>query len=115
MGGTSAELPKELYFKLIRLVPLSERVTRQHQRRVSGILRIALQRQKRRNEGLYIAGLCLRELIHEGIVTVAAAEQLLFDVAVLNGYVAKDGVEAARATIRSGLQTMSEARGCISW
>jgi hypothetical protein len=113
VASTSAELPKELYFKLIRLMPLSDRVTRQHQRRVSGILRTALQRQKRRNEGLYIAALCLREFIHGQIVTTAAAEQLLLEAAVLNGYLAKDGIEAARSTIRSGLQATSEAGGDI--
>jgi hypothetical protein len=103
-------LPRELYYKLLRLVPISDRVTHHHQRRVSGILNIALRKQKRRNEALYIAGLCLRELIHDGIVSMIAAEQLLFDVAVLNGYIAKDGVEAARATIRSGLGASSGAR-----
>jgi len=97
------ELPKPLYQKLLRLVPLSAHVTRHHQRRVIGILNIALQRRKRRNDGLNIAGFCLRELVRDGIVSPAAAEQLLLDVAVLNGYVAKDGVDAARATIRSSL------------
>jgi hypothetical protein len=99
----SGELPKLLYQKLLRLVPLSALVTRHHQRRVIGILNIALQRRKRRNDGLNIAGFCLRELIRDGIISPAAAEELLFDVAVLNGYVAKDGVDTARATIRSSL------------
>src|SRR5262249_39589217 len=76
----SRELPKPLYLKVIRLVPLSAQVTRHHQRRVIGILNIALQRRKRRNDGLNIAGFCLRELVRDGIVSPAAAEQLLLDV-----------------------------------
>ena len=103
MAGASGELPKPLYLKVIRLVPLSAQVTRHDQRRVIGILNIALRRQRRRNDGINVAGFCLRELVHDGIVSPAAAEELLFDVAVLNGYVAKDGVDAARATIRSSL------------
>jgi Bifunctional DNA primase/polymerase, N-terminal len=99
----TTELPKALYRKFLRLVPLSDRVTRHDQRRVIGILNIALQRQHHRNDGLNIAGFCLRELIGDGTISAAAAEELLFDVAMLNGYVAKDGVAAARATIRSGL------------
>jgi hypothetical protein len=103
MADASGELPKPLYCKVIRLVPLSAQVTRHHQRRVIGILNIALQRRKRRNDGINIAGFCLRELIDEGIVSPAAAEELLFDVASLCGYVEKDGADAAWATIRSGL------------
>jgi Bifunctional DNA primase/polymerase, N-terminal len=104
---TTAELPKDLYRKLLRLVPLSPIVTRHHQRRVIGILNIALQRREHRNDGLNIAAFCLRELICDGIISSTAAEELLIEVAILNGYAAKDGLKAAQATVRSGLGAIS--------
>jgi hypothetical protein len=100
---TTAELPKDLYRKLLRFVPLSPIVTRYHQRRVIGILNIALQRRDHRNDGLNIAAFCFRELICDGIISSTVAEELLIEVAILNGYAAKDGLEAAQATIRSGI------------
>ena len=99
----TAQLPKPLYLKVLRLVPLSAVVTRHHQRRVIGILNIALQRQHHRNDGLNIAGFCMRELIRNGIISSPAAEELLIEVAILNGYAAKDGFIAVEKTIRSGL------------
>jgi hypothetical protein len=97
--ASSHELPRDLYFKLLRLVPRSPH----HQRRVRGILNIALQRRDHRNDGLNIAAFCLRELVHDQIVSRTAAEELLLNVARLNGYIAKDGFEAAWLTIQSGL------------
>jgi hypothetical protein len=85
----TAELPKDLYRKILRLVPLGPVVTRHHQRRVIGILNIALQRRDHRNDGLNIAAFCLRELIRDGVISPTAAEQLLIEVAMLNGYAAK--------------------------
>ena len=99
----TAELPKPLYLKVLRLVPLSAVVTRHHQRRVIGILNIALQRWDHRNDGLNIAGFCMRELIRNRIISSPAAEELLIEVAILNGYAAKDGFTAVEKTIRSGL------------
>ena len=103
----TAELPKDLYRKILRLVPLGPVVTRHHQRRVIGILNIALQRRDHRNDGLNIAAFCLRELIRDGVISPTAAEQLLIEVAMLNGYAAKNGLGAAQATIRSGLGAIS--------
>jgi Bifunctional DNA primase/polymerase, N-terminal len=99
----TAELPKPLYLKVLRLVPLSAVVTRHHQRRVIGILNIALQRRDHRNDGLNIAGFCMRELIRNGVISSPAAEELLIEVAMLNGYAAKDGLVTAEKTVRSGL------------
>ena len=93
------ELPKPLYFLLHRLTPDASRHER---RRVAGILGIALWRQHHRNDGLNIAAYCLRELV-PGVVSHEAAVELLTAVANANGYVAKDGAEAAVATILSGL------------
>jgi hypothetical protein len=100
---TNGELPKRLYAKLLDLVPLSEMVTRQSQRRVARILGIALEREHHRNDGLNIAAFCMRELIEGGVLAPTVAQELLLDVATLNGYVAKDGERAALATIQSGL------------
>jgi Bifunctional DNA primase/polymerase, N-terminal len=99
--ATSGELPKPLYRKVLQLVPLSDQITRHHQRRVIGILNIAPQRTSHRNDGLNIAAFCMRELVP--LISRAIAEELLLDVAFLNGYVDKDGVMAAKATIKSGV------------
>jgi hypothetical protein len=82
---------------------LSAKVTRRDQRRVIGILSIVTRRTELRNDGLNIAAYCLRELVSAGTVPYDVAEGLLLDAATVCGYVAKDGVEAALKTIRSGL------------
>ena len=97
------EIPKPLYFAIKQRVPLSATVTRHHQRRVIGILSIVTRRTSYRNDGLNIAAFRFRELIDAGIVSRDLAEGLLLDAATVCGYVAKDGVAAAIATIRSGL------------
>jgi hypothetical protein len=104
MAGAMAEIPKSLYFEVLRLVPLSATVTRHHQRRVIGILRdIVIARHELRNNGLNIGSYWFRPLINDGIVSRAAAERLLFGAAQVCGYVEKDGDRVAIATIRSGL------------
>jgi Bifunctional DNA primase/polymerase, N-terminal len=101
------DLPKPLYTKLLCLVPLSV-TNRRGQRRVRGILLTALWWQHKgltqcngahRNEGLFWATNRLREL---GFVDRAVAVELLIDVVKLNGYLAKDGLEAVERTIESG-------------
>jgi hypothetical protein len=102
LGG--GRIPKDLYNEVLRLVPLSDKVTRHHRRRVIGILRdIVIARHELRNNGLNIGAYCFRPLINDGIVSRAAAERLLFGAAKACGYVEKDGDRAAMATIRSGL------------
>jgi hypothetical protein len=106
--ASSDQLPKALYNKLLAMVPLSETVTRHHQRRARGILGIALWWKERdpgqhRNDGLNVAAYCFRELVAPGGVSRDTAIELLIEVAKLNGYLAKDGIEAALATIASGL------------
>lgn len=102
MAGVE-RIPKPLYFEVLRLVPLSDTVTRHHQRRVNGILSIVTQRREYRNDGLNVAAYCFRELIEAGVASREVAERLLFGAAQVCGYVAKDGEAAAMATIRSGL------------
>jgi hypothetical protein len=109
--ASSTELPKALYFKLNAMVPLSETVTRHELRRVRGILLTALNWQTEangevfcqrdgahRNDGLHWATHRLREL---GFVDREVAVELLIDVTRLNGYLAKDGIEAVERTIES--------------
>lgn len=101
--GKAGELPKPLYFEVLRLVPLSATVTRRHRRWVMSILNTVTQLHEGRNDALNVAAFRLRELIEAGVLSRDAAEQLLFMAAQACGYVAKDGDRAAMATIRSGL------------
>jgi hypothetical protein len=114
------EVPKALYFKVLSLVPLSntaknlkilktpvpgppQRVTGRHQRYILSILRTLIEKHENRNKALNDAAYIFRPLIAAGVLTYPAAASLLFDAAMLNGYVAKDGRSAAIATIHSGL------------
>jgi hypothetical protein len=106
MAG-AGRIPKSLYSEVLRLVPLTDKVTRHHHPRVIGILSIVTQRREGqgRNGALNVAAYCFRELI--GIVSRDTAERLLFGAAQACGYVAKDGDRAAMATIRRGLGSAS--------
>jgi hypothetical protein len=101
--GRGQEIPKQLYFEVLRLAPLSASVTRRHQRRVIGILSTVTTKRELRNNALNTAAFWFRELIEAGVVSRDVAARLLFRAAELCGYVAKDGPNAAMATIRSGL------------
>jgi hypothetical protein len=91
-------VPVPLYLKLNKLMPWDL-----NQRRVRGILSVVTEKEEGRNDALYSASRRLRELIADGVVTRAVAEELLLDAAHLSGYVAKDGVGDAMDTIHSGL------------
>jgi len=58
-----------------------------------------------RNDALNWGAYRFGELIEEDAITAAGACQLLMMAAKANGYLAKDGQEAARLTIMSGLGT----------
>jgi hypothetical protein len=105
IAGSSSRgtLPKPLYLKLLRLVPLSKLVSHRDQRRVAGILGTALGWRGHRNDGLNWAAYSFRELVAAGIVAASVAQELLINVTELNGYLEKDGMEAVLATIASGL------------
>jgi hypothetical protein len=94
------ELPKRLYLKVLELMPGSRGRNR---RRVLGLLRTLVQKTENRNHALNTLGFSFRELISTGVIDRTAAESLLIEAATLNGYIAKDGLGAAIATIRSGL------------
>jgi hypothetical protein len=110
---TDKEIPKPLYKELLRLMPLSDKVTRKDHRRVRGILWIVTSKRQgqHRNDALLNASSIFRELIYTDVVPRDAAEQLLFHAAELCGYVAKDGADAAKATIQSGLGSAGLATG----
>jgi hypothetical protein len=93
------EAPKGLY-------KLAARVTKcpQHKRRVLGGLRELVEARVGRNELLHSKAVLFRtELIREGVVSEAAAEALLLVAARCCGYIAKDGIDEATRTVRSGL------------
>jgi hypothetical protein len=99
-SGDYRTIPKPLYTKMLDLMP---KARLRDQRRVRGILSMVVEKHEGRNDALNIAAYCLRELIANGVISRDAAEDLLIEAATLNGYVAKDGLAAAMATIRSGL------------
>jgi hypothetical protein len=95
-------LPKDLYFRVNQLVPLSLRITRHHQRSLCGLLTVVVHATEgSRNSILNWSAFKMRSYIEAGIVTRANAERLLMEAA--RGYAASDGKEAAWATIQSGL------------
>jgi Bifunctional DNA primase/polymerase, N-terminal len=100
------EIPKPLYFEVLRLVPLSDKVTRRHQRWVISILSKVTPLREGRNDALFNAALNSRNLIP--LVGRDVMERLLFGAAQCCGYVAKDGDRVAMATIRSGLGPLEE-------
>jgi hypothetical protein len=100
IAGDRQELPRALYFKMCELMPRSSGRDR---RRVRELLNIVVQKRAKRNDTLNRIAFLFRELISAGVITRTAAESLLIEAARLNGYVAKDGLVAAIATIRSGL------------
>ena len=57
-----------------------------------------------RNEQLNKAAFALGQFVGADRLTQSEVESALFHAAVANGYVAKDGPAAARATIRSGIE-----------
>jgi hypothetical protein len=100
IAGDRQELPRALYFKMCELMPRSSGRDR---RRVRELLNIVVQKRENRNDALNRIAFLFRELISADVITRDAAESLLIGAATLNGYVAKDGLAAAIATIRSGL------------
>jgi hypothetical protein len=99
IAGDRQELPRALYFKMCELMPRSSGRDR---RRVRELLNIVAQKRENRNDTLNRIAFLFRELIGAGVITRDAAESMLIGAATLNGYVAKDGLAAAIATIRSG-------------
>ena len=98
--ATRRELPKALYREVLRLVPGTGR----NQRRVREVLNVLFWKTTGRNDALNWAAWRFRECVAEGLVSDADASRLLEAASELNGYTAKDGIRAVRATIASGLK-----------
>jgi hypothetical protein len=94
------EIPKPLYFKMLKLMPNS---CGRDRRRVRGLLKVLVEKRENRNHALNTIGFAFRELISAGVIDRTAVESLLIDTSTLNGWIAKDGLGAALATIRSAL------------
>jgi hypothetical protein len=94
------ELPKALYRQVLRLVPGIGR----NQRRVRETLNVLVWKTTGRNDALNWAAWRFREFVAEGLISDADASRLLEAASELNGYTAKDGIRAVRATIASGLK-----------
>ena len=63
-----------------------------------------------RNEQLNKAAFALGQFVGADRLTQGEVERALFDAAVANGYVAKDGPAAALATIKSGIERARSSR-----
>jgi hypothetical protein len=99
-SATRRELPKPLYREVLRLLPRTGR----NQRRVRETLNVLVWKTTGRNDALNWAAWRFREFVAEGLISDADASRLLEAASELNGYTAKDGIRAVRATIASGLR-----------
>ena len=98
---SQASVPKAIYLQILRLM----RTASNHdQRRVIRTLAVLLAKKQGRNDALHWASRSsFRELIASGAIKPAGACMLLVEASKANGYLAKDGEEAVRLTIMSGL------------
>lgn len=72
---------------------------------ISGEISALVSTRSGRNNALNDASFNLGTLVGAGVLSRGEAEARLYGAAVANGYVAKDGEHAARATISSGLDS----------
>ena len=97
-GGS---VPKALYLLILRLMRTASGFS---QRRVIRTLSVLINKKQGRNDALHWAGRhCFRELMEGGAIEASGAATLLVEACKLNGYLTKDGEEAVRQTIMSGL------------
>jgi Bifunctional DNA primase/polymerase, N-terminal len=98
VGGS---IPKALYLQILRLM---RKASNQAQRRVIRTLSALINKKQGRNDALHWASRhCFRELMDGGAIEASGAAMLLIEACKANGYFQKDGEEAVRATIISGL------------
>jgi hypothetical protein len=103
---TTKPLPRNLYFQVLKLVPLSTSITRRDQRRVCGWLSGVVHAEKgSRNDWVFWAACRFSEFVAEGRLRPEVAERLLFTAA--SDLASDDGAGSVRATIASGLRTGS--------
>jgi Bifunctional DNA primase/polymerase, N-terminal len=101
------ELPKPLYFEVLRLMP---HASGHNQRRVRGALNTIVHERQGRNNALNRAAWYFRHLVSDGVISPPDAWHLLQLAAAMCGYTEKDGIARVRATIASGLGC-SESQG----
>jgi len=98
--ASAGSIPKPIYFLILRLMP---NASRQQQRWARSLWMLVAGKTEGRNDGLNYAAYNFRKLISVGAINASGACQLLLNACVANGYLAKDGEDATRATIMSGL------------
>ena len=94
------KVPKPIYFLILRLMPKAER---RDQRRAAGLFNVVALKRSGRNNALNYVAWAFRELVEKGAIEATGAALLLIEACKANGYLQKDGAEAVRATIMSGL------------
>jgi hypothetical protein len=99
-SANAAEVPKEIYQLILRMM---RKAPPQQQRRARRIWNVVAAKREHRNDGLNWGAYRFRELVAEHAITAGSVCRLMWLAAVANGYVAKDGIAATRATIMSGL------------
>jgi Bifunctional DNA primase/polymerase, N-terminal len=97
---TSTKVPKPIYLLILRLMRKAER---RDQRRAAGLFNVVALKRSGRNNALNYAAWAFRELVENGAIEASGACKLLVEACKANGYLAKDGAEAVRLTIMSGL------------
>jgi len=97
----SKNVPKQLYLLILRLMRVA---SSRDQRCAIRVLAMLCTKRQGRNKALYWASCRFYDLFKERIVTKADACTLLVEACRLNGYLDKDGEEAVRSTVMSGLR-----------
>jgi Bifunctional DNA primase/polymerase, N-terminal len=110
--ATKEELPKPIYRKLIRVMPLSEVVCRRHHRWAGSILRRLMAHSSGRNGALVRATIEFRPIIEQELISAAAARALLVAACAVNGYLEKVRIDHVNGVISSALRPQKE-RGCV--
>jgi Bifunctional DNA primase/polymerase, N-terminal len=98
--ASTSQVPKPIYFLILRLM---REASRQDQRRAIGLFNVVALKRSGRNNALNYAAWAFRELVEKDAIEASGACKLLVEACKANGYLKKDGEEAVRATILSGL------------
>lgn len=98
--ASSTKVPKPIYFLILRQMRMAHR---RDQRRAASLFNVVASKRSGRNNALNYVAWAFRELIASGAIKASGAASLLVEACKANGYLAKDGEEAVRATIMSGL------------
>jgi hypothetical protein len=98
--ASSTKVSKPIYLLILRLMREAER---RDQRRAAGLFNVVALKRSGRNNALNYAAWAFRELVEKGAIEASGACKLLVEACKANGYLAKDGAEAVRLTIMSGL------------